>query len=188
MSQGCCGHPGHTQHSRAVFGFISVDLRLSSLPSFLMWLPSVLVPASLWVVRKNTVQQGLCYHRWPEPLCSLDLIPLGSSAGKHSRDLCGNTLWERGQPLRLPCFHICRGIFIDMLFSRVWNHCGFKAPAFPEARAPCSPGPARTQHLLGQDGVAEVKWRALVWKMLWGHHPFKLVYTDGCLVCCFVLA
>lgn len=139
MSWGCCGHPGHTQDSFAVRGFISFALRISSLPSFLTWLPSVLVLASLWVVRKNTVQQGLCYHQWPEPLCLLDLIPLGSSAGKHSSDLCGNTLWERGQPLRLPRFHICRGIFIDMLFSQVSNHCGFKAPAFPEARAPRSP-------------------------------------------------
>lgn len=139
MSWGCCDLLGWAQVSCAVCGFISFALRLSGLSSFLMWLPSVLVLASLWVIRKNTVQQGLRYQQWPEPLCSLDLIPLGSSAGKHSTDLCGNTLWERGQLLRLSCFHICWGIFIDMLFSRVWNHCGFKAPAFPKAKAPRSP-------------------------------------------------
>lgn len=161
MRWGCCVHLGCTQHSCAVCGFISFALRLSSLSSFLMWLPSVLVLASLWVVRKNTVQQGLCYHQWPEPLCSLDLIPLGSSAGKHSTDLCGNTLWERGQPLRLSCFHICRGIFIAMLFSRVWNHCGFKVPAFPKAKAPHSP-----EDLL----EPSIFWGRTGWQKLNGEH------------------
>lgn len=161
MRWGCCVHLGCTQHSCAVCGFISFALRLSSLSSFLMWLPSVLVLASLWVVRKNTVQQGLCYHQWPEPLCSLDLIPLGSSAGKHSTDLCGNTLWECGQPLRLSCFHICRGIFIAMLFSRVWNPCGFKVPAFPKAKAPHSP-----EDLL----EPSIFWGRTGWQKLNGEH------------------
>lgn len=109
---GCCGHLRCVQDSSTLCGFVSFAYRLSGLSSFLTWLPSVLALASLRLRRKNALLQGLRYRRWPEPLCSLDLIPLGSSAGKRSADLCGDTLWgvrAAGEVLLLPymprCFH-----------------------------------------------------------------------------------